>query len=136
MGEVEEGETGHFTYGRWASILVAIVQSGPSRGDTPPEEGSVQVNGWFDGLRPEELEAGVRACIEEGRGFVVEAWGLRDAGPDRDLSERLELGDRAVHDARRENGEDALEREDWIVVKAMAAAPGRPFLDLLEAPAG
>jgi hypothetical protein len=111
-----------------------MVQSGPERGDTPSEEGSVQVSGWFDGLRAEDLEAGVRACIEEGRGFVVEAWGLRDVGSgDRDLSDRLELGERAVLDARRENGDDALEREDWIVVKAVEASPGKPFLDLLEA---
>jgi hypothetical protein len=111
-----------------------MVQFAPTRGDTPHEEGSVQVSGWFDGLRTEDLEAGVRACIEDGRGFVVEAWGLRDAGPeDRDLSDRLELGERVVLDARRENGDDALEREDWIVVKAMEASPGRPFLELLEA---
>lgn len=94
----------------------------------------MQVNGWFDGLRPQDLEAGVRACIEERRGILVEAWGLRDAGPeDRDLVDRLELGERAIHDARRENAEDTRDREDWIVVKAMTAAPGRPFLELLEA---
>ncbi len=94
----------------------------------------MQVNGWFDGLRPQDLEAGVRACIEERRGILVEAWGLRDAGPeDRDLVDRLELGERAIHDARRENAEDTRDREDWIVVKAMAAAPGTPFLELLQA---
>jgi hypothetical protein len=94
----------------------------------------VQVSGWFDGVRPQDLEAGARACIEEHRGILVEAWGLRDAGPeDRDLTDRLELGDRAIHDARRENAEDLLEREDWIVVKAMDASPGSSFLELLEA---
>lgn len=94
----------------------------------------MQVSGWFDGLRPEDLEAGVRACVEERRGVVVEAWGLRDAGPeDRDLVDRVELGERAIHDARRENSKDLLEREDWIVVKAMDASPGRSFLQLLEA---
>jgi hypothetical protein len=94
----------------------------------------VQVSGWFDGLRPEDLQAGARACLEESRGIVVESWGLRDAGPeDRDLTNRVEIGERAVHDARRENGEDVMEREDWIVVKAMQASPGRPFLELLEA---
>ena len=94
----------------------------------------MQVNGWFDGLRPQDLEAGVRVCIEERRGILVEAWGLRDAGPeDRDLVDRLEVGERAIHDARRENAEDTRDREDWVVVKAMTAAPGRPFLELLEA---
>lgn len=94
----------------------------------------MQVSGWFDGLRPEDLEAGVRACVREGRGVVVEPWGLRDAGPeDRDLADRMELGERAIHDARRENALDVLEREDWVVVKAMEASPGRPFLDLLSA---
>ncbi len=94
----------------------------------------MQVNGWFDGLRPQDLEAGVRACIEERRGILVEAWGLRDAGPeDRDLVDRLEVGERAIHDARRENAEDTRDGEDWVVVKAMTAAPGRPFLELLEA---
>ena len=96
----------------------------------------MQVSGWFDGLRPEDLEAGALACLEERRGIVVEAWGLRDAGPeDRDLADRVEIGERAIHDARAENAADPLEREDWIVVKAMEASPGRPFLDLLE-PAG
>lgn len=94
---------------------------------------SVQVSGWFDGLRAEDLEAGATACIEECRGILVESWGLRDAGPqDRDLGDRLELGDRAIHDARAENEDGLLEREDWIVVKAMQASPGRPFLELLE----
>jgi hypothetical protein len=94
----------------------------------------VQVSGWFDGLRPEDLQAGARACLEERRGILVEAWGLRDAGPeDRDLTDRVELGERAVHDARRENSADVMEREDWIVVKALQASPGRPFLELLEA---
>jgi hypothetical protein len=94
----------------------------------------VQVSGWFDGLRSEDLQAGARACLEERRGILVEAWGLRDAGPeDRDLTDRVELGERAVHDARRENSDDVMEREDWIVVKAMQASPGRPFLELLDA---
>jgi hypothetical protein len=94
----------------------------------------VQVSGWFEGLRLEDLEAGALACLVERRGIVVESWGLRDAGPeDRDLADRVELGERAIHDARVENGGDPLEREDWIVVKAMDASPGRPFLDLLEA---
>jgi len=111
-----------------------MVQVGPNRGDTPYKEASVQVNGWFDGLRPEDLEAGARACIRGGRGFLLEMWGLHDARPgDRDLGARLELGDRAVQDARRENAVDPRDREDWIVVKAITAAPGRPFLELLEA---
>ena len=92
----------------------------------------MQVSGWFDRLRPDDLEAGVRACVEEHRGIVVEAWGLRDAGPeDRDLADRMELGERAILDARRENTGDPMEREDWLVVKAMEASPGRPFLALL-----
>jgi hypothetical protein len=111
-----------------------MIHPGPIEGDTPGEEVSVQVSGWFDGLRAEDLEAGARACLQERRGILVEAWGLRDAGPeDRDLTDRLELGERAVHDARAENGEDVLEREDWIVVKAMQASPGQPFLELLKA---
>lgn len=94
----------------------------------------MQVSGWFDGLRPEDLEAGVRACVEERRGIVVEAWGLRDAGPeDRDLADRMEIGERAVLDAREENSGDPLDREDWVLVKGMDASPGRPFMELLEA---
>jgi len=85
-------------------------------------------------LVPDRSSSGVRACIEERRGILVEAWGLRDAGPeDRDLVDWLELGERAIHDARRENAEDTRDCEDWIVVKAMTTAPGRPFLELLEA---
>lgn len=94
----------------------------------------MQVSGWFDGLSPEDLEAGALVCLQGRRGIVVEAWGLRDAGPeDRDLIHRVELGERAVHDARAENEDDSLAREDWVVVKAMEASPGRPFLDLLDA---
>jgi hypothetical protein len=94
----------------------------------------VQVSGWFEGLRSEELESGAGACIRARRGIVVEAWGLHDARPgDRNLGDRLEIGDRAVLDARRENAVDPLDREDWVVVKAMDASPGRPFLQLLQA---
>ncbi|MGH2678320.1 MAG: hypothetical protein ACRDHB_08175 [Actinomycetota bacterium] len=94
----------------------------------------MQVSGWFDGLRPEDLEVGARTCLDEGRGILVEAWGLRDAGPeDRDLIDRLELGERAILDARHENDGDSMEREDWIVVKAMDASPGRPFMEVLAA---
>lgn len=97
----------------------------------------MQVSGWFEGLRLQELEAGARACLEGRRGMVVEAWGLRDAGPeDRDLADRLELGERAVHDARRENAPDPRDREDSVVVKATAAAPVRSFMELLLRAAG
>lgn len=97
----------------------------------------MQVSGWFEGLRPEELEAGARACLEGRRAIMLEAWGLRDVGPgDRDLADRLEIGERAVHDARRENGADLRDREDWVVVKAMAAAPSGSFMELLLPAAG
>jgi hypothetical protein len=111
-----------------------MLQAAPGTGDTAGRGAIVQVSGWFEGLRAEDLEAGARACFEERRGVLVESWGLRDAGPeDRDLCDRLEIGERAVHDARRENADDPHDREDWIVVKAMTAAPGRPFLELLKA---
>lgn len=37
-----------------------------------------------------------------------------------------------MHEARAKDGDDPLERQDRIVVKALEASPGRPFLGLLQ----
>ncbi len=64
--------------------------------------------------------------------MLVEGWGLRDVGTaDRELTSRVELGERVVRDLRRENADDRHDREDWVVQKAFSGGPGRPFLELL-----
>jgi hypothetical protein len=94
----------------------------------------VQIGGWFEGLRAQDLVAGAGWCLERHRGVIVEAWGLRDVDPaDPELPSRVELGDRVVRELRRENDGDLHDREDWVVQKAFRAGPGRSFLDALTA---
>ncbi len=92
------------------------------------------LTGWFDGLTGltvPEAEARAADCLRLGIGFVVEWWGLADARPgDHDLANSVELGDRVMRDADRENASHSQDRRDWLVAKALAARP-TPFVDLL-----
>lgn len=92
------------------------------------------VTGWFDGLTgltAREAEARAADHLRRGRGFVVEWWGIVDAGPgDHNLATSVELGDRVTSDAARENAPDTEDRRDWLVTKALAARPAL-FVDLL-----
>jgi hypothetical protein len=89
---------------------------------------------WFDGLTgltAREAEARAADRLRRGRGFVVEWWGIVDAEPgDYDLATSMELGDRVMGDAARENAPDPEDRRDWLVTKALAASPAL-FVDLL-----
>ncbi|HWO71826.1 MAG TPA: hypothetical protein VNP94_13920 [Actinomycetota bacterium] len=92
----------------------------------------MQIGGWFEGLRAQDLVAGAGWCLGRRRGMLMEGWGLRDVDPaDRELPSRVELGERVVHDLRRENVGPPHDREDWVVHKAFRAGPGRSFLEIL-----
>jgi hypothetical protein len=91
------------------------------------------LTGWFEGLTLSQMEAGASEYMGRNRGFVVEWWGLIKAEPgDRRLAFALELGDRATHDAAKENAEDRRDRQDWVVTKALDARPAL-FTELLSA---
>lgn len=82
------------------------------------------VGGWFDGLTSRQAEAGAAAYLRDGQGLIVEWWGLVEVPPgDHDMAFRIEIGGRALDDARRENAPNPREREDWVVTKAVGASP-------------
>lgn len=88
---------------------------------------------WFVGLSEREALSEAVDRLERSSGFVIEHWGVVDAGPgDHDLALRLEVGDRALANAERENEGTALERADHVIEQAIRARP-LSLLDLLGA---
>lgn len=84
----------------------------------------VLASGWFDGLVRERVEEAAADCLRHAQGFVLEPWGLVGVREgDRRWLRRLELGDRAVDDAASENGDDPVDRLDWVIAKAQRTQP-------------
>lgn len=85
---------------------------------------AVVVAGWFEGMTVEQLTAAATEILRVGEGFALQWWGLAELPlHDRRLARAFEVGDRALSDAERENSGSPMDREEWVVGKAVAAYP-------------